>query len=134
MIKLTTLASLPIHIYVIIHFWWEIGLKFCISNRVLLILKELREVIPHVKMDRRLSKIETLTLAKHYIMALTNTVCDMRGDEKPYKWVFRFTVPYSTLKTLCTWHHWWPPLVTSLSLLWSFSSEASTVIRAIDCT
>ncbi|MPC45391.1 Protein dimmed [Portunus trituberculatus] len=51
----------------------------------LLILKELREVIPHVKMDRRLSKIETLTLAKHYIMALTNTVCDMRGDEKPYK-------------------------------------------------
>lgn len=47
--------------------------------------QELREVIPHVKMDRRLSKIETLTLAKHYIMALTNTVCDMRGDEKPYK-------------------------------------------------
>lgn len=45
--------------------------------------QELREVIPHVKMDRRLSKIETLTLAKHYIMALTNTVCDMRGDEKP---------------------------------------------------
>ncbi|KAB7495906.1 Protein dimmed, partial [Armadillidium nasatum] len=45
---------------------------------------DLREVIPHVKMDRRLSKIETLTLAKHYIMALTNTVCDMRGEDKPY--------------------------------------------------
>lgn len=52
--------------------------------------QELREVIPHVKMDRRLSKIETLTLAKHYIMALTNTVCDMRGDEKPYKFLDAF--------------------------------------------
>lgn len=52
--------------------------------------QELREVIPHVKMDRRLSKIETLTLAKHYIMALTNTVCDMRGDEKPYKFLEAF--------------------------------------------
>ncbi|ROT72092.1 putative protein dimmed-like [Penaeus vannamei] len=52
--------------------------------------QELREVIPHVKMDRRLSKIETLTLAKHYIMALTNTVCDMRGDEKPYNKAPRF--------------------------------------------
>ncbi|XP_076035969.1 uncharacterized protein LOC143021945 [Oratosquilla oratoria] len=49
--------------------------------------QDLREVIPHVKMDRKLSKIETLTLAKHYIMALTNTVCEMRGDEKPYKFL-----------------------------------------------
>ena len=39
-------------------------------------------------MDRKLSKIETLTLAKNFIMALTNTVCDMRGDEKPYGFVF----------------------------------------------
>ncbi|GAB6021419.1 hypothetical protein CHUAL_004028 [Chamberlinius hualienensis] len=44
----------------------------------------LREVIPHVKMERKLSKIETLTLAKNYIMALTNVVCDMRGEKKPY--------------------------------------------------
>ncbi|KAG8231443.1 hypothetical protein J437_LFUL000160 [Ladona fulva] len=47
-------------------------------------LKQLREVIPHVKMERKLSKIETLTLAKNYIMALTNVICEMRGEEKPY--------------------------------------------------
>ncbi|XP_065208744.1 protein dimmed-like [Planococcus citri] len=46
--------------------------------------EQLREVIPHVKMERKLSKIETLTLAKNYIMALTNTICDIRGEEKPY--------------------------------------------------
>ncbi|XP_013787799.1 protein dimmed-like [Limulus polyphemus] len=45
----------------------------------------LREVIPHITMERKLSKIETLTLAKNYIMALTNVVCDMRGENKPYK-------------------------------------------------
>lgn len=39
----------------------------------------LREVIPHVRLERKLSKIETLTLAKNYIMALTNVICDMRG-------------------------------------------------------
>ena len=39
----------------------------------------LREVIPHVRLERKLSKIETLTLAKNYIMALTNVVCEMRG-------------------------------------------------------
>lgn len=44
----------------------------------------LREVIPHVKRERKLSKIETLTLAKNYIMALTNVICDMRGEVKPY--------------------------------------------------
>jgi class B basic helix-loop-helix protein 8 len=48
-------------------------------------LQQLREVIPHVTMARKLSKIETLTLAKHYIMALTNVICDMRGEDKPYK-------------------------------------------------
>ncbi|GFG33554.1 hypothetical protein Cfor_12307 [Coptotermes formosanus] len=46
--------------------------------------EQLREVIPHVKMERKLSKIETLTLAKNYIMALTNVICEMRGEEKPY--------------------------------------------------
>lgn len=48
------------------------------------IFQQLREVIPHVKMERKLSKIETLTLAKNYIMALTNVICEMRGEEKPY--------------------------------------------------
>ena len=47
-------------------------------------MQGLREVIPHVKRERKLSKIETLTLAKNYIMALTNVVCDMRGETKPY--------------------------------------------------
>lgn len=47
-------------------------------------LQQLREVIPHIKMERKLSKIETLTLAKNYIMALTNVICDMRGEEKHY--------------------------------------------------
>lgn len=39
-----------------------------------LISQSLREVIPHVKKERRLSKIETLTLAKNYITALTEVV------------------------------------------------------------
>jgi len=47
--------------------------------------QSLREVIPHVRLERKLSKIETLTLAKNYIMALTNVVCEMRGEELPYK-------------------------------------------------
>lgn len=46
--------------------------------------QSLREVIPHVKMERKLSKIETLTLAKNYIKALTNTICEMRGEKLPY--------------------------------------------------
>lgn len=44
----------------------------------------LREVVPHVRLERKLSKIETLTLAKNYIMALTNVVCEMRGEKSPY--------------------------------------------------
>lgn len=40
----------------------------------LLLLQSLREVIPHIKKERRLSKIETLTLAKNYITALTEVV------------------------------------------------------------
>lgn len=39
----------------------------------------MREVIPHVKKERRLSKIETLTLAKNYITALTDVIVLMRG-------------------------------------------------------
>lgn len=44
----------------------------------------LREVIPHVSLDRKLSKIETLTLAKNYIKALTNVICDIRGESRVY--------------------------------------------------
>lgn len=49
--------------------------------------EELRAVIPHIQVERKLSKIETLTLAKNYIMALTNVICDIRGDEKPYRFI-----------------------------------------------
>ncbi|XP_016914464.1 class A basic helix-loop-helix protein 15-like [Apis cerana] len=44
--------------------------------------QSLREVIPHVTKERRLSKIETLTLAKNYIVALTDVICAMRNEEK----------------------------------------------------
>lgn len=37
----------------------------------------LREAIPHVKTDKKLSKIETLTLAKNYIKSLTTIILDM---------------------------------------------------------
>lgn len=47
--------------------------------------QELREVIPHVNLDRKLSKIETLTLAKNYIKALTNVICNIRGEKTPYQ-------------------------------------------------
>lgn len=39
----------------------------------------LREAIPHVKTDKKLSKIETLTLAKNYIKSLTRIILDMSG-------------------------------------------------------
>lgn len=45
--------------------------------------QSLREVIPHVTKERRLSKIETLTLAKNYIVALTDVICAMRNEERP---------------------------------------------------
>lgn len=45
--------------------------------------QSLREVIPHVKKERRLSKIETLTLAKNYITALTDVIIVMRQGEDP---------------------------------------------------
>lgn len=40
-------------------------------------------MIPHVTKGRRLSKIETLTLAKNYIVALTDVICAMRNEERP---------------------------------------------------
>ncbi|XP_040032526.2 class A basic helix-loop-helix protein 15 [Gasterosteus aculeatus] len=43
----------------------------------------LREAIPHVNTDKKLSKIETLTLAKNYIKALTTIVVDMSGGCLP---------------------------------------------------
>lgn len=47
----------------------------------LILSQSLREVIPHVKKERRLSKIETLTLAKNYITALTDIIVLMRGED-----------------------------------------------------
>ncbi|KAM7352252.1 basic helix-loop-helix family member dimmed [Cochliomyia hominivorax] len=43
--------------------------------------QSLREVIPHVEMERRLSKIETLTLAKNYIINLTHIILAKRNEE-----------------------------------------------------
>nr|AAF17706.1 mMist1 [Mus musculus] len=42
----------------------------------------LREVIPHVRADK-LSKIETLTLAKNYIKSLTATILTMSSSRLP---------------------------------------------------
>ncbi|KAM9462146.1 class A basic helix-loop-helix protein 15 [Clarias gariepinus] len=44
----------------------------------------LREAIPHVRMDKKLSKIETLTLAKNYIKALTTIILGMSGGCLPH--------------------------------------------------
>ncbi|GLH08419.1 Protein dimmed, partial [Gryllus bimaculatus] len=69
-----------------------------LSHTVPALLIQLREVIPHVKMERKLSKIETLTLAKNYIMALTNVICEMRGEEKPYtRYIERLGEKYSII-------------------------------------
>ncbi|XP_048223564.1 class A basic helix-loop-helix protein 15 [Perognathus longimembris pacificus] len=43
----------------------------------------LREVIPHVRADKKLSKIETLTLAKNYIKSLTTTILTMSSGCLP---------------------------------------------------
>ncbi|XP_054992249.1 class A basic helix-loop-helix protein 15 [Sorex araneus] len=43
----------------------------------------LREVIPHVRADKKLSKIETLTLAKNYIKSLTATILAMSSGRFP---------------------------------------------------
>ncbi|KAF7488815.1 Protein dimmed [Sarcoptes scabiei] len=42
--------------------------------------QSLREVIPHISKERKLSKIETLTLAKNYIVALTEFI--LSHDQK----------------------------------------------------
>ena len=54
------------------HCWNELRK---LSYVCLLLFQSLREVIPHVHQSRKLSKIETLSLAKNYIMALTNVIC-----------------------------------------------------------
>ncbi|NP_001071120.1 class A basic helix-loop-helix protein 15 [Danio rerio] len=43
----------------------------------------LREAIPHVKTEKKLSKIETLTLAKNYIKALTTIILGMSNGCLP---------------------------------------------------
>lgn len=62
----------------------QLPVRFTNTKKIISYLQQLREVIPHIKMERKLSKIETLTLAKNYIMALTNVICEMRGEEKHY--------------------------------------------------
>ena len=56
--------------------------------------QELREVIPHVKMGRKLSKIETLKLAKNYIKSLTNVICESRGEQSPYVISEKESIPF----------------------------------------
>lgn len=43
----------------------------------------LREAIPHVRAGKKLSKIETLTLAKNYIKSLTATILTMSSSRIP---------------------------------------------------
>uniref|UniRef100_A0A803VMU1 Class A basic helix-loop-helix protein 15 n=1 Tax=Ficedula albicollis TaxID=59894 RepID=A0A803VMU1_FICAL len=43
----------------------------------------LREVIPHVRAENKLSKIETLTLAKNYIKSLTSIILNMSNGHIP---------------------------------------------------
>ncbi|KAF0308544.1 Protein dimmed [Amphibalanus amphitrite] len=50
----------------------------------------LQEVIPSVRMERKMSKIETLTLARNYIMALTNVICEIKGGDKPFSFLDQF--------------------------------------------
>lgn len=45
----------------------------------------LRESIPHVKTDKKLSKIETLTLAKNYIKSLTTIILGMSSACLPHE-------------------------------------------------
>ncbi|MBN3303841.1 class A basic helix-loop-helix protein 15 [Amia ocellicauda] len=44
----------------------------------------LREAIPHVKTEKKLSKIETLTLAKNYIKSLTTIILGMSSGCLPH--------------------------------------------------
>lgn len=43
----------------------------------------LQEVIPHVRAENKLSKIETLTLAKNYIKSLTSIILNMSNGHFP---------------------------------------------------
>ncbi|NXY45869.1 BHA15 protein, partial [Ceuthmochares aereus] len=43
----------------------------------------LREAIPHVRAENKLSKIETLTLAKNYIKSLTSMILNMSNGHFP---------------------------------------------------
>lgn len=73
----------------------------------------LREVIPHISMERKLSKIETLTLAKNYINALTSIVMRLKSHNQ---------VPSSKL----TNHTKFQGLPSSLAI--STSSPASSSV------
>jgi len=45
--------------------------------------EELRQVIPHIRRGRKLSTIETLTLAKNFIKSLMTVVIEMRSGGEP---------------------------------------------------
>ncbi|PRD25342.1 UNVERIFIED_CONTAM: dimm [Trichonephila clavipes] len=47
--------------------------------------QSLRQVLPDMRKAREPSKIETVTLAKHYIMTLTNTIYELNELPIPYK-------------------------------------------------
>ncbi|GFY38374.1 hypothetical protein TNIN_198871 [Trichonephila inaurata madagascariensis] len=47
--------------------------------------QSLRQVLPDMMKAREPSKIETVTLAKHYIMTLTNTIYELNELPIPYK-------------------------------------------------
>lgn len=66
-------------------FYIQAGMNLSLHLRLVasaLFRQALRNVIPHVNVERRLSKIETLTMAKHYIMALTKTISEMRNSQR----------------------------------------------------
>ena len=54
---------------------WRVQMVYSQNIKDNIFFQELREVIPHVHQSRKLSKIETLSLSKNYIMALTNVIC-----------------------------------------------------------
>ena len=74
--------------------------RYSVLHR-LLFLQGLREVIPHVHQSRKLSKIETLSLAKNYIMALTNVICEYLSIFSVFKTnIFRKEEKVSRAKTI----------------------------------
>ena len=78
-------------------FWIKVSMQGhdksqIITSPVFNLLQGLREVIPHVHQSRKLSKIETLSLAKNYIMALTNVICKfIRYRHLWYSWAGSWT-------------------------------------------